>query len=352
MKKFFEYSGCIHGHSIYSDGSGTFPEIIQDAIDCKLDFLLMSDHMTLKGKEDGFNGWYEKMFLHVGYEIQDPEDQHHYLAFGIDKVLPKDLEHQEYIKAVEKLGALGIAAHPFEERDAKNSLPGFPPISWKTLDYPEIKVVELWNMMSHWMEETTLRNKYWNAIRPRSFAKSPKKSMLTWWDSINFKRKVTAVGSVDVHATKVKVFGIFTKAIFHYRVMFKSIRTYLLTEDELSPNKSIEENEKIIFDTIRKGQCYLANTKRGDASGFRFWIECEDGKILQMGDRKTGKFAVLKVELPATGFVKVIRNGQVCHAEKTDRLTKKVPPGLYRIEVERKRRGWIYSNHIKIEDEK
>jgi predicted metal-dependent phosphoesterase TrpH len=180
MKKLFEYTGCIHGHTIYSDGSGTYPEIIQDAQESGLDFLLMSDHMTLKGKDEGFNGWHDNLFLHIGYEIQDPEDQHHYLAFGIDDVLPKTLVHQEYIKEVEKVNALGIAAHPFEERDAKSSLPGFPPISWTTLDYDEIKVIELWNMMSHWMENTTLRNKYWNAIRPRSFATFPKKILLQW----------------------------------------------------------------------------------------------------------------------------------------------------------------------------
>jgi hypothetical protein len=351
MKKLYEYSGCIHGHSIYSDGSGTFSEIISDAQECGLDFLLMSDHMTLKGKDEGYEGWHGEMFLNVGYEIQDPEDQHHYLAFGLEKVLPADLEHQQYIKEVERLGGLGIAAHPFEERDAKNSLPGFPPISWKTLDYPEIKVIEMWNMMSHWMEETTLRNKYWNAIRPRSFATFPKKNLLRWWDSANLKRKVTAVGSVDVHSTKVKVLGIFTKAIFHYRIMFKSIRTYLLTEEPLSKEKSVGENSRIIFDTIRKGQCYIANTKRGNAAGFRFWVDC-DGKRAEMGERLSCKQAVLHVTLPGTGFVKVIRNGQVCHAEKTDALTKEVPAGLYRIEVERKNRGWIYTNHIKIEDEK
>ncbi len=351
MKKIYEYTGCIHGHSIYSDGSGTYPEIIHYAKEAGLDFLLMSDHMTLKGKEKGYNGWHEQLFLHVGYEIQDPEDQHHYLAFGIDEVLPANLEHQQYIKEVAKKGKLGIAAHPFEERDVKNSLRGFPPISWTTLDYPEVQVIELWNMMSHWMEETTLRNKYWNAIRPRSFATFPKKNLLRWWDSANLKRKVTAVGSVDVHAIKVKILGIFTKAIFHYKIMFKSVRTYLLTNEYLSPEKTDAENEQILFDTIRKGQCYIANIKRGNASGFRFWAECNENTY-QMGESFVAQKATLRAQLPMTGFCKIIRNGKVCHVENTSQLKKEVPPGVYRLEVIRKNRGWIYTNHIKIKRDK
>jgi len=350
MTKFHEYTGCIHGHSIYSDGSGTFPEIIDHAKEAQLDFLLMSDHMTLKGKENGYGGWYDSLYLHVGYEIQDPDDQHHYLAFGIEKVLPKNLEHQEYIKEVEKQNALGIAAHPFEERDVKSSLPGFPPISWTTLEYPEIKVIEVWNMMSHWMEETTLKNRYWNATHPRSFAKSPKKNLTQWWDGANMTRKVTGVGSVDVHAIKIKVFGIFPKAIFHYKVMFKSIRTYLLTDKPLSKDNKDIENDKIILDTIRQGRSYIANIKRGDASGFRFWVE-KDGQKVQMGDEIIANNATIHVKLPLPAFCKVIRNGKVCHLEKkTTEFKLDVTHGIYRIEAKRKCRGWIYSNHIKIKD--
>jgi len=58
------------------------------------------------------------------------------------------------------------------EREIRAPCPtasGFPAITWDSLDYPEIEVVEIWNMMSHWLEATTIRNKYWNVIHPRSF---------------------------------------------------------------------------------------------------------------------------------------------------------------------------------------
>jgi hypothetical protein len=133
--------------------------------------------------------------------------------------------------------------------------------------------------------------------------------------------------------------------------MFKSIRTYLLMEKKLCKSKSIEENNRMIFDTIKQGQCYIANTKRGDASGFRFWMEA-DGEEVQMGGSIQSESAVLRAELPDVGFCKIIRNGEVCHVEKTSSLKIEVPDGIYRLEVERKGRGWIYTNHIKIEENK
>ena len=176
MNGLYEYIGCIHVHSEYSDGSGSYPEIIAACLEVGLDFIMMSDHMNMLGKEKGFDGWHHNLFVSIGYEINDPDDQHHYLAFGIDKMLPHTLNHEKYIKRVHESKALGIAAHPFEERGTK-SLPGFPAITWKSLDYPEIRVIELWNMMSHWLESTTLKNRYWNVIHPRSFSTLPSEKL-------------------------------------------------------------------------------------------------------------------------------------------------------------------------------
>jgi hypothetical protein len=347
MDDFFEYVGCIHAHSIYSDGSGDYPKIVQSAIEAGLDYLLMSDHMTLEGREKGYHGWYDDFFLDIGYEIQDPDDQHHYLAFGLDKVLDPELKHHEYIKKVEEEGALGIAAHPFEERDPEKSIKGYPPINWSSLDYPEIKVIELWNMMSHWMERTTLRNKFWNFIHPRSFSTHPKKKLLKWWDKVNQERKVTAVGSVDAHATKVKILGLFKRAVFDYKIMFKSIRTHLLLDKPIDENIDRAKVEKIIYDNIRSGRNFISNYRRGDARGFRFWAEADNHRV-QMGEGYDSDSAILCASLPQKAQIKLIRNGKVHQEFFTGNLEKKVPAGNYRLEAEVKERGWIYTNHIKI----
>ncbi len=345
-RDFKEYVGCIHIHTNYSDGSGSYPEIIRNAQATGLDYLLFSDHMTLAGKHAGYTGWYDNLFVSVGYEMNDKNDQHHYLIFGLDETLPVDLEHQQYIQEVKAKGALGIAAHPFEQRDPQHSLAKFPPIPWGNLDYPEIEVIEIWNMMSHWLELTTVRNKYWNVIHPRSFSTFPSRRLLVWWDKANLERKVTGIGSVDVHAAKIKILGLYTKAVFDYKIMFKSIRTHLLCREDLIKNNDAE-TETTIFDLIRQGRTFISNYRRGDARGFRFWAE--DGeRTLQMGESGIMQKPVIRAVIPREAHCRLMRDGEVYQKGLASELQVAVPPGSYRLEVMIGKRGWIYSNHIKI----
>lgn len=346
----YEAVGCIHIHSRFSDGSGTIPQIVAAGQDCGLDYLLLSDHMTLAGLRAGYQGWHNRLFLGVGYEIQDQNDQHHYLAFGLKEELPTDYTPEEYIHAVAAQGGLGIVAHPFEMRTTESALPGFPPIPWGRLDYPEIQVIEVWNMMSHWLEKTTVRNKYWNAFHPRSFATNPTPELLKWWDETNLTRKVTGIGSVDVHATKVKVFGPFYKAIFDYKIMFKSIRTHLLLSQPLSDYLNPEECLKIILSAIRDGRAFISNYRWGNANGFSCNLENEHG-ISGIGGELCGEQAYLKGQIPLPAEVRLIANGQVqqtlfCHG----RFEFVVSPGLYRLEAWRDGRGWIFTNHLRLKE--
>jgi hypothetical protein len=344
---FREYIGCIHGHSIYSDGSGTYPEIIKAAQEAGLDFLLMSDHMTLRGRDEGYTGWHDNLFVSVGYEINDRDDLHHYLAFGLEETLPENYTPEQYIKAVKAKNALGVAAHPFEQRDKKKSVPGFPPIPWGNLDYPEIETIEIWNMMSHWLELTTIRNKYWNAVHPRSVSTFPPRQLLKWWDKANLERKVTGIGSVDVHATKITILGMFTKAIFDYKIMFKSIRTHLLCDAELLKTADNSAIESTIFKLIRDGRTFVSNYRWGDARGFRFWAEDGD-RLLQMGESGEMHRPILRAVLPGKGHCRIICNGELFRKGPASEIDLQVTPGVYRLEVLKGKHGWIYSNHIKI----
>ncbi len=347
MSDKYEYIGCIHVHSIFSDGSGTYPEIIRAAKEAGLDFLMVSDHMTLEGKNKGFEGWYDKLLVLIGYEINDPQDRHHYLAFGIDEILPENYTHEEYIKSVEKLHGLGIAAHPFEERQSE-AIPGFPAITWDSLDYPEIRVIELWNMMSHWLESTTLKNLFWNLVHPRSFSTIPAEKLSSWWDKTNLKRKVTAVGSVDVHAKKIKILGLFPKAIFDYKIMFKSLRTHVLTDKPVSPPSEIESVQKVIFKSLTDGNCFISNYRWGDARGFRFWVETENGKA-EMGDICRADKAIIRINIPEDADCKIVRNGKLFDIAYGKDISFEVSEGIYRAEIEKDGRGWIYTNHIRVE---
>ncbi len=80
-----EYVGAIHIHSNYSDGSGTVDEIIKTAQEVDLDYIVLTDHNTLRAKNEGKEGWHGNTFLLVGAEINDKQNQNHYLALGIEK---------------------------------------------------------------------------------------------------------------------------------------------------------------------------------------------------------------------------------------------------------------------------
>ncbi|MCK4689272.1 MAG: histidinol-phosphatase, partial [Candidatus Marinimicrobia bacterium] len=107
--------------------------------------------------------------------------------------------------------------------------------------------------------------------------------------------------------------------------------------------------EQIIFNTIFQGKSFISNYRRGDARGFRFWAEMED-KEIQMGEMGFSRRAILRAIIPEKSICKVIRNGKVFYLKETKELNLKVPEGLYRLEIERDERGWIYTNHIRIKE--
>ena len=53
-----EYVGALHIHSVYSDGTGTVKEIINYAREVGLDYLILTDHNTVKALKEGCEGWY------------------------------------------------------------------------------------------------------------------------------------------------------------------------------------------------------------------------------------------------------------------------------------------------------
>ena len=78
-----EAVGAVHLHSVFSDGSLPIPEIAEIAEKKALDFLMFSDHHTLAPNRQGLEGWHGSVLVLVGYEINDPDDRNHYLAFQL-----------------------------------------------------------------------------------------------------------------------------------------------------------------------------------------------------------------------------------------------------------------------------
>jgi hypothetical protein len=341
-----EYVGIIHIHSIYSDGTQPIEEIAQIAQDLRLDFLMFSDHNTLQAKRDQLEGWHNGVLVIIGYEINDENDLNHYLVFNLLEELPFDLTPIDYVNEVDARGGFGVIAHPDEKRTFMKKYPAYPWTVWESDKYHGI---EIWNQMSEWMEGLTHLNKFWRILHPRRSIISPLKETLDKWDAVNKKRKVVGIGGVDAHAHIYKVLGLIHITVFRYKIIFKTIRTHILTKEALSGEGDYSHDLKIITNGLLNCSCFISNYYCGDARGFRFWVENKRTKDYIGSEVKYDLNTHFHVELPQTAQVRLIKDGFKIATQKGSKLIfDAAGQGIYRVEVYSFGRPWIFSNHIKL----
>ncbi len=338
-----EIKGVIHIHSSYSDGSKSIEEIAAIGEKAGLDFLMFTDHNTLQPLQDGKQRFYGETAAIIGYEIEDSNDENHYLSFGLEDVLRSDLKPKEYVRAIKEAGGLGIIAHPDEIR---NAFPQYPSYPWTDWDIDGFDGLEIWNHMSAWMESLKRINMLKMAISPRRSLRGPTERVLALWDEISKTKMVAGIGSADVHAHLYRK-GPIRLTIFPYKVQFRSIRTHLLLDDLLS-NDIIEARGQI-FSAIRNCRVFVSNFRWGDARGFRFFVRTLD-KIFHSGDSANiSSSPVLCMSSQKEAEIRIIKAGNPF--ENMVGETFEIPvslPGLYRVELYIGGKGWIYSNHIRI----
>lgn len=346
----FEYAGAIHIHSVFSDGSAEIPEIARYANEVGLDFILLTDHNTLRGLIEGYEKWYGDTLCLVGCEINDKENKNHYLAFGINETYSTRMSAEKYVKKIRDDGGIGFIAHPHEKRSHMKEHPPYP---WTAWDCEEYTGIEIWNHMSEWMENLTEQNKYQAFLHPLRSIAAPPKETLQVWDNLNLKRKVVGIGGVDAHAHKQNLFGFFEVEIFPYKVLFKSIRTHVFLPKPLvkgNTKEKINKAKKSIYSALADGKCFLANDYHADSTGFRFYAK-SGGKKYRMGETiSNSEKMTLYVSLPVPeAEIKLLRNGRVVFVKKSNKAEFEVQEkGAYRVEVYYYNKAWIFSNHIRI----
>lgn len=345
-----EAVGAVHLHSHYSDGSLPIEEIAAIAGRKGLDFLMFSDHNTLAPKRAGLEGWHDRVLVLIGCELNDKDDKNHYLAFRLDEEVRGD-RAEEYVSRVKEAGGFGVIAHPAEKRKFSDAYPPYPWTEWSVEGFDGI---EIWNQLSEWMEGVTRANIMWRIWHPLRSIRFPEWDILHRWDQFNLKRRVVGIGGIDVHAFTVRILGFIPVEIYPYKVQFKSIRTHILTEKPLRGNgskQSFRDAEKSVFDALTMGRCFVSNFSLGDARGFRFWAEREN-EYFPMGSRISGtQGTVFHTRTPLKGRIRLMHNNRVMIEEKgTDLFVYTERRGVFRVEVFRKGKGWVYSNPIVITD--
>ncbi|UCD63754.1 MAG: PHP domain-containing protein [Candidatus Zixiibacteriota bacterium] len=339
----YVYTGAVHIHTTESDGTKSLEEVVELGRQVGLEFMMFADHMTLSNREQGKEGFYDNILVVIGYEHNDLDDSHHYLLFESPHVYPSNMSAAEYVAAGASDGALGILAHPDEIRTALKEHPAYP---WKDWSVEGFTGIELWNQMSEWMEKLTRYNKLAMSFAPRRSMTAPTERILRKWDELNMTRKVVGLAGADAHAFPVKV-GPMTVEIFPYKVHFRCLRSHILLPEKMSDDFKIASRQ--LYDAIRDCRLFFSNSRWGAANRFQFYARSGSEMALCGGSLSSPDGARLYVKLPARASIKLVHNGKSIIETFSDSLEfGDLQTGIYRVEAWKKRRGWIFSNHIRV----
>ena len=335
---YHEAVGCIHIHSLFSDGTGSIPDLIEAAEQANLDFLLLTDHDTVKARKRGLEGWYGRTLIVVGHEAG--KDRGHLLAVNTpQRIRSNSGDAADIVKKSKQSGGLTFVAHP--DGHPKPAF-GIRDSTWKARMDHGFEGLEVWSYMYDWITDVQWWNLPARIARPNQVIQGPKPETLALWDRLGAQRPVTGFGGVDAHAREVFP-GI---KIFPYPDMFTTIHNHLILKEPLSGNSS--RDKKLILEALAAGRCYIAMENPGSATGFRFEAVL-DNRTLQMGDSAeiSDKMVNFKGTCPQSANLILRRDGQACfEGEARSWQFETEQSGVYRVEVWRKGRPWIFSNPI------
>jgi hypothetical protein len=345
-----DLAGVLHVHSLYSDGTGTVPEIAAAAAGNQLDFVLLTDHDSLEAKQRGEEGWHGSVLVLVGVEVS-PYRKNHYLAFGIDKPIDhRGLGPAEIVESVNAAGGFGFLSHPFSMGSPRFRRRAGG-MSWRDLDVEGYSGVELWSFVTDGAEQiASIADVLRFVLTPGRFIDHPPPKNLDTWDRLCVTRRCVALGGVDAHQVGIRVGNHVPLRLMAYKRSFGYLHTHVLAERALTGN--VEPDRETIYAALLAGRVYIAMDALAPASGFRFWAE-GDGTALIMGDEApAGEPRILRAELPRPARVRLLRDGEEVAGERdvTALEWRADGAGVYRVEAFLERHGrertWILSNPI------
>ncbi|MCG6878128.1 MAG: CehA/McbA family metallohydrolase [Deltaproteobacteria bacterium] len=344
----FEYTGNVHIHTGYSDGSKTVAEIARDAALANLDFIIINDHDYMaKSLHVEDEGHYGGLLVLMGLELGGRF--HHYLAFGLrEMVHGKGAGPQSVIDRVNQKGGFGFLAHPFEQGMSfrENRIA----YTWNDLSVTGYTGICIWNFSSRWKErvKTPLHGLFFLLFKSRTL-KGPSQQTLRFWDSACEKRRVVAIGGSDAHGGLFR-WGPLRFTPLSYRDGFLSINIHLLLDRPLSKDPTYAKKQ--VYEAMKEGRLHIAHDRLASSREFRFSYVTERGGTLEMGEERTYRPGTVVVETPQKGEIRLLRNGIVVARAMGWGFSHAVrQPGVYRVEVYRRvpifgHRPWIFSNPI------
>jgi hypothetical protein len=345
-----DYAGVIHLHSAYSfDGRTPITAVLDAARQSGIDILLLTDHSTIRAREEGFEGWRDGILLIVGEEIAPRFN--HYLAFGLGEAVAcaerePELPPQAYVDRVRDGGGIGFIAHPDHAGTAMFHVKHYPWKDWSVNGYAGMGI---WDFMTDWQNSLSGRIRaVLSYAFPALFLRGPSPATLARWDRLTQERRVVGIGELDNHDSLRHLWRI-PIPVFPFSRVFGLIRTHILLEKPLSGES--RKDIAAILAALRIGRVYVSLDHFQPASGFSLTLS-EEARKATMGDEfNLHRSAELRALFPHRARIRLIRNGNIFRQDTAKELCATLcEPGVYRIEADLKvfgrYRPWIFSNPL------
>lgn len=343
----YEYTGNIHIHSSYSDGSLEIEDIAGRAHLAGLEFIIITDHHTLKGRYEEKEGYIRQVLVLIGMEANYKKN--HYLCLDVEEeAAGNDEDPQQVIDEVNRQKGIGIIAHPFEKGSAV--FENGAAYEWTDWQVTGFQGIEIWNFTSQWKDHVTSICKGLVLVfYPHAALPGPCPRALAKLDEYQRQgKKIFATGGSDAHGYTMKI-GMLKVLVSPYEESFRCINVHVLTELPLTGEA--QADRKAIYQAIRKGRLWVGYDYFINSRDFRFYMEA-GGQRWQMGESvPLGRDLKARVLTSRAARVKLIRNGRkVADSSGLEHVFNCTDRGVYRVEVYHRyllgHRPWIFSNSI------
>ncbi len=362
VPKLFEINGIIHFHTVYSDGSGRIEDLIETAKKLKADFLVSSDHNTLKPKSDGLEGYYYGRLLYFAAEEINTEFGH-LLALGIEKEIKRG-KYKEILSDIKRQNGAAVICHPYNWWT--------PWKNFKVKGYDGIEIINLdsqWRGMNPLYIVAVILSYRINPFYALHFLSHKPVKTIKFWDGVQkHKSMKTGIAAADAHSN-VKLTKKRRIKFPKYSELFSVARTHILLDGRLSGDLS--GDKKKITEAVKKGRCFFSFDLFGIPKGFYYYASIGE-KYYFSGDSaapaaaphidKNGKNVIIYSGIDINPkknpyIINLFRNGKKIFSSKNGGLVYEIKPvsdipSFYRVEIDvyfgRKKITYLYSNNIEI----
>jgi len=338
--------GVIHVHSIYSDGSGTVPEIADAANKAGLDFLILTDHNSTEARRKGLEKRYGKTDLFVEMEASTPAG--HCLSFYSQtparRLSDDEMNHLSWAHFLSEPSPPGMficIAHPSNIKNPWGRLDRFPE-GIEVVNFDSLWQRELYESILGFGETALIApfNNYLAALR---WFQLYRKDFIAWDAMNSISPGHFGILAQDTHAL-LKFTDRLSVRWPEYLQTFRLGSNVIFVDDPIPTD--FEARKSQLYQSLHQGRVAILFQEIHPFPGNDWRLEC-NGHVVRSGQEASGTdcqfIADIPPDLPYPVTLHLWKDGDLIqtveHAEQRTILPAR-SPGAYRLEV------WVHPHTI------